>query len=225
MFPANPDPMGHADPSLLAVDPSISYCGLAIAQMVNPLDQFILASGVFTPNREQGDANRVAALGAAIKVLAREWNVQRIVVETPTTLYVKKGRSLDALKLLLVIGAVYAAGGFLGVPVYGMTVKQWKGGGTQHKEHTLALAQALWPHDKMQSDDEAEARLLALAVVQPDEVRAAIGILKLGAPVDRAVGALRRTWQWGPREIGKIESMLGRNRLTGTAKTRKRGRG
>ncbi|KKL54384.1 hypothetical protein LCGC14_2265890, partial [marine sediment metagenome] len=38
MFPANPDPMGHADPSLLAVDPSMSYCGMAIAQMVNPLD-------------------------------------------------------------------------------------------------------------------------------------------------------------------------------------------
>ena len=217
--------MGHADPSLLAVDPSMSDCGMAIAQVVNPLDQFILASGVLRPPKEASDAVRIACIGRGIKTLAENWNVQRIVVETPTTLYVKAGRSLDALKLLLVIGAVYAAGGFLGVPVHGMTVKQWKGGGTQYKEHTLALAVALWPHDKMESDDEAEARLLALAMTQPDEVRAAIGLLKLGAPVDKAIGALKREWQWGPREIGKIESLVGRNRLTGTAKSRKGRRG
>ncbi|MDV2504703.1 MAG: hypothetical protein RX318_12225, partial [bacterium] len=88
MLPGNPDPMGHADPSLLAVDPSMSYCGMAIAQVVNPLDQFILASGVLKPDPQLSDAARIGTIAGGIKFLAENWNVQRIVVETPTTLYI-----------------------------------------------------------------------------------------------------------------------------------------
>ena len=217
----HPDPMGASDPSLLAVDPSMNQCGVAIAQMVNPLDRFILASGRILPPREASDAKRVAYVGKCIKDLARVWNVQRIVVEAPTSLYVKKGRSLDALKVLLVIGGVYAAGGFLEIPVIGITVKQWKGSGSQSKDHSVALAKALWPLDTMASDDEAEARLIALGLAQPDELRAAIGLLKLGTPIEKVLGCFRREWQWGPREMDRIDALVAKNRLTGVAGSRK----
>lgn len=217
----HPDPMGASDPSLLAVDPSMGQCGVAIAQMVNPLDRLILTSGVIEPKRDESDAKRVVYVSQCIKRLARTWNVQRIVVETPSSMYVKRGRSLDALKVLLVIGAVYAAGGFLEVPVIGITVKQWKGGGKQFKEHTLNLCRALWPNDPMDNDDEAEARLIALGLAQPSELRAAIGLLKLNAPMERVIGCFQRQWRWGPREIQKIDELVAKNRLTGTAKSRK----
>ena len=217
----HPDPMGASDPSLLAIDPSMEKCGAAIAQMVNPLDSMILASGVIRPNPKENDALRVSFVTRSIKQLARTWNIQRIVVETPTSMFVKRGRSLDALKVLLVIGAVYGAGGFLEVPVVGITVKQWKGGGKQFKEHSIALAKALWPLDRMENDDEAEARLLALGLAQPDELRAAFGLLKLNAPIDRVIGTFRREWMWGPRELDRIDKLVAANRLTGTAGSKK----
>ena len=220
MLPANPSVMDR-EPCMMAVDPSMLQCGVAFAQLVNPIDSFILGSGVIKPPQRDSDADRISLLGASFREAIRDWDVQRILVETPTSMYVKRGRSLDALKVLMVIGAVYAVAGAMGVPVHGMTVNQWKGGGSHYKEHSVELARALWPNDVMESDDEAEARLLALAFIQPDEMRAAIALMKHSAPVDRAVGVIKRQWPFGPRELARIEDGLSDNRLRGVAGSRK----
>ena len=205
----------------MAVDPSMQQCGLAFAVPVNPIESFILGSCVVKPPQKESDASRIAYLGMHLRVAIREWDVQRILVETPTSMYVKKGRSLDALKVLMAIGAVYAVAGVYGLPVHGMTVNQWKGGGTQYKEHSVALAQALWPNDRMETDDEAEARLLALAFIQPDEMRAAFALMKMNVPIDRPLGVIKRQWPFGPRELARIEDGLSDNRLRGVAGSKK----
>lgn len=220
MIPKNPDPF-DAEPCLMAVDPSMSHCGVAFVRTVNPLDSFILGSGVIKPNAKESDAERIAYLGAVIVAAFQEWNVQRVLVEIPTSMYVKKGRSLDALKVLLPIGAVFGVAGAKNIPVHAITVNQWKGGGTQYKEHSIELAKALWPGDHMETDDEAEARLLALAFIQPDEVRAAIALMKMNAPVERVLGVIKREWPFGPRELARIQDGLADNRLRGVAGSRK----
>jgi Holliday junction resolvasome RuvABC endonuclease subunit len=205
----------------MAVDPSMGSCGIAFAQTSSPLATFILGSGVLQPPQRESDATRVAFLGLHLRRAMLDWDVQRVLVETPSTMYVKQGRSLDTLKVLMVIGAVYAVAGAMGVPVHGMTVNQWKGGGSQYKEHSVALARALWPNDQRGTEDEAEARLLALAFIQPDEMRAALGLMKLHAPVERAIGVIKREWPFGPRELSRIEDGLKDNRLRGVAGSRK----
>jgi len=209
------------DPCLMAVDPSMIQCGVAFAQLTNPLENFILGGGTINPDTKASDADRIAFVGAELHHVIRTWNVQRILVEMPTSMYVKRGRSLDALKVLLVLGGVYAVAGAMQIPVHGMTVNQWKGGGSQYKEHSRTLAAALWPNERIDTDDEAEARLLALAFVQPDEVRGAIGLMKMNAPVDRAVGVIKREWPFGPRELARIQDGLKDNRLRGVAGSRK----
>ncbi len=209
------------DPCLMAVDPSMIQCGVAFAQLTNPLENFILGGGVIKPNPKASDAERIALVGSELHHCIRTWNVQRILVEQPTSMYVKRGRSLDALKVLLVLGGVYAVAGAMAIPVHGMTVVQWKGAGSHYKEHSRTLNDALWPNERVDTDDEAEARLLALAFVQPDEMRAAIGLLKMNAPVERAVGVIRREWPFGPRELARIQDGLKDNRLRGVAGSRK----
>jgi hypothetical protein len=156
--------------------------------------------------------------------MVREWNVDRIIVETPTSMFVKRGRSLDALKVLLVIGAVYAAAGYLLVPVHGVTVSDWKGAGSHDKDHSVALVKAIWPAYKDVKHDEAEALLLCLSAVQPMEVRMAFGLMKLNCPMSRIIGVIKNEWSWGPREVQRIEELANKNRLSGTASSRK-GRG
>lgn len=209
------------DPCLMAVDPSMNQLGVAFAQPVNPLQDFILGTGTIKPPQRGSDAERIALVGAELHHAIRAWNVQRILVEIPTSMYVKRGRSLDALKVLLPIGGVFAVAGAMQIPVHAMTVNQWKGGGTQYKEHSYRLAVELWPQEIIHTEDEAEARLLALAFIQPDEVRAAIAVLKMNAPVERAVGVIKREWPFGPRELARIEDGLADNRLRGTAGSRK----
>lgn len=215
-------PIGYdLDPCLMAVDPSMTQLGVAFAVLVNPLEHMILGTGTINPPQRGSDADRIAMVGRELNRAINAWNVQRVLVEIPTSMYVKKGRSLDALKVLLPIGACFAIAGCMKIPVHAITVNQWKGGGTQYKEHTLDLARALWPNELIVTEDEAEARMLALAFVQPDEVRAAIALMKMNAPVDRAVGLIKREWPFGPRELARIEDGLADNRLRGVAGSRK----
>lgn len=155
--------------------------------------------------------------------MVRDWNVHSIFVETPTSLYVKRGRSLDALKVLLAIGGIYAASGYLRVPVYGVRVKDWKGAGSHDKDDSVALVKAIWPAYK-ESDvkhDEAEAALLCLSAVQPVEVKMAFGLMRLNCPMSRILGVIKNEWSWGPREVKRIEELANKNRLSGTASSRK----
>ena len=74
-------------------------------------------------------------------------------------------------------------------------------------------------------EPEAEAALLCLSVVQPQEVRGAIGLLKINAPIERVLGHVKNEWSWGAREIERIEKLAAGNRLSGTASSRKGRRG
>ena len=202
-------------PCFVTVDPSMGKCGLAVARPSEPLERLVRASGVAIAPERASDADRVAAIGGILKKICREWRVTFIVIETPTSLFVKKGRSMEALKVLLPIGGVYGAAGVLDIPVHGISVREWKGSGKQFKEHSIALAEGLWPDWQAVTDDEAEARLLALSVVQPDEVRMAYGLLKINAPMDKVLGAFHREWSWGPRELDRVVKLGEANRLTG----------
>ncbi|MCP4896867.1 MAG: crossover junction endodeoxyribonuclease RuvC [bacterium] len=221
----NPDPTDRT-PVLVGCDPSMGYCGVAVCCPSAGMEDFVRYSYVIKAPRSGSDGERVAAVAAGLRRITQEWNVERIIVETPTSLYVKKGRSIEALKVLLVIGAVYGAAGYLKVPVHGISVKEWKGAGAQDKDNSVALVNALWPgyakllryKERPMTHDEAEAILLCLAAVQPQEVRGAFGLLKINAPLDRALGHLRHEWSWGSREIERIEKLAAANRLSGKMK-------
>lgn len=206
----NPDPE-DSTPVIVGCDPGLRKCGIAVAQPRNALEDFILDSTVVTTPSDGSDAQRVRIITAHLKRVLLEWPVEYILVETPTSLYVKKGRSIEALKILLMLGAVYAAAGYMDVPVHGLSVKEWKGPKSHNKADSVALSKVIWPRafDLPLTDDEAEAQLLCLSVVQPTELRAAFMLMKMNVAPDRVMGTLKRDWMYGARQMQALEKRSG----------------
>ena len=207
-------------PVIVGCDPSLRRCGFAVAQPRNPLDRFLLYSGVVKTPQTATDGQRIAIVTKHLRQIVLEFNVERILVETPTSLYVKRGRSLEALKVLMMIGAVYAAAGYLSVPVHGLTVKEWKGATSSNKQVSVDLSNTIWPGQSPLEDDEAEAQLICLAAVQEREVRAAYTLAAMQVPTSRILGALNREWMYGAREIARLEARAA-TRLKGKASKQK----
>jgi Holliday junction resolvasome RuvABC endonuclease subunit len=176
-----------------------------VAQPRNPLDRFLLYSHTVKTPQTATDGQRIAIVTKHLHEICLEFNVERILLETPTSLYVKRGRSLESLKVLLQIGAVYAAAGYLGIPVHGLTVKEWKGATSSNKQISIDLAKTIWAQGEDLEDDEAEAQLLCLSAVQEREVRAAYTLAAMQVPAERILGALNREWMYGAREIERLE--------------------
>lgn len=207
----NPHPE-DSTPVIVGCDPSLRKCGIAVAQPRNALEDFILASTVVTTPADASDQERVRIVTAQLKRVLLEWSVEYILVETPTSLYVKKGRSIDALKVLLMLGAVYGAAGYMEVPVHGLTVKDWKGPKSHSKPDSVALSSVIWPRSGKRAplkDDEAEAQLLCLSAVQPVELRAAFMLMKMQVAPDRVMGTLKREWMYGARQMQALEKRSG----------------
>lgn len=206
----NPHPE-DSTPVIVGCDPGLRKCGIAVAQPRNALEDFILDSTVVTTPSDGSDAERVRIITAQLKRVLLEWPVEYILVETPTSLYVKKGRSIEALKILLMLGGVYAAAGYMDVPVHGLSVKEWKGPKSHNKADSVALSKVIWPRafDLPLTDDEAEAQLLCLSVVQPIELRAAFMLMKMNVAPDRVMGTLKRDWMYGARQMQALEKRSG----------------
>jgi len=207
----NPHPE-DSTPVIVGCDPGLRKCGFAVAQPRNRLEDFILDSTVVIPPSDASDAERVRIVTAKLKRVLLEWPVEYILVETPTSLYVKKGRSIEALKMLLTLGAVYGAAGYMDVPVHGLSVKEWKGPKSHNKADSVGLSKVIWPREKKKSaltDDEAEAQLLCLSVVQPTELRAAFMLMKMNVAPDRVMGTLKREWMYGARQMQALEKRSG----------------
>ncbi len=197
---------------IVGCDPGLRKCGIAVAQPRNSLEHFILASTVVTTRSGASDQERVRIVTAQLKRVLLEWRVEYILVETPTSLYVKKGRSIEALKMLLMLGAVYGAAGYMNVPVHGLSVKEWKGPKSHSKSDSVALSKVIWPRAKKTpplTDDEAEAQLICLSAVQPTELRAAFMLMKMQVAPARVMGTLKRDWMYGARQVEAIEKRSG----------------
>ena len=207
----NPHPE-DSTPVIVGCDPSLRKCGIAVAQPRSSLDHFILASTVVTTPSDASDAARVQIITTRLRMVLLEWRVEYIIVETPTSLYVKKGRSIEALKVLLMLGAVYGAAGYMDVPVHGLSVKEWKGPRSHDKADSVALSGVIWPRAKTRpplKDDEAEAQLLCLSAVQPAELRAAFLLMKMRVAPNRVMGTLKREWMYGARQMEALEKRSG----------------
>lgn len=205
-WPPDPDLTDCAGPVIMAVDPSLNSLGLALGQADRELPDFIQASMCLRQRGDLPDAERIEVIARTISQTIRMWPVDRILVECPTSLYVKRGRSIDSLKFLLVIGAVQAAAGYMGVPVHSVTVREWKGRGTQDKDHSVALAGELLGVRNV-FVDEMEACLLALYACKPMQMVAAFQLMKLGVGVEKAVETFGADVKFGPNELTKLENM------------------
>jgi len=207
----NPHPE-DSTPVIVGCDPGLRKCGIAVAQPRNSLEHFILASTVVTTPSGASDAERVRIVTAQLKRVLLEWRVEYILVETPTSLYVKKGRSIEALKMLLMLGAVYGAAGYMSVPVHGLSVKEWKGPKSHSKSDSVALSKVIWARASNRpalTDDEAEAQLICLSAVQPTELRAAFLLMKMHVFPTRVMGTLKRDWMYGARQMEALEKRSG----------------
>lgn len=216
-WPPTPDATTCAGQIILAVDPSMNSLGLALAQADRGLKDFIRASYCLRQRSELPDGERVRIVAQTLRQALDMWPVDRIVVECPTSLYVKRGRSMDTLKVLLVIGAVQAAAGYTGVPVHSVTVRDWKGRGSVDKEHSVELAHELLGVVSV-SVDEVEACLLALYACKPTQMVAAFQLMKLQVGVQRAVETFGAHVKFGPNELTKLEEVSRLVRLTSKGK-------
>lgn len=205
---------------ILAVDPSMNSLGLALAQADRDLKDFIQASYCLRQRSGLPDGDRIKVVAQTVRQALDMWPVDRIVVECPTSLYVKRGRSMDTLKVLLVIGAVQAAAGYMGVPVHSVTVRDWKGRGSVDKEHSIALGRELLGVQHV-FEDEVEACLLALYACKPTQMVAAFQLMKLQVGVAKAVETFGEQVKFGPNELTKLEEVSRLVRLTSKAKKRK----
>lgn len=204
---------------ILAVDPSMNSLGLAIGQPDRELKEFIKDSYCLKQRSELPDGDRIRVVAETIKQTVAIWPVERIVVEVPTSLYVPRGRSIDALKVLLVIGAVQAAAGYCMVPVHSVSVRDWKGKGRADKEHSIALGHELLGLDARQHD-EIEACLLALWACKPTQMVAAFQLMKIGVGVEKAVETFGADVKFGSRELTKLEEVSRLVRLSAKGKKR-----
>ena len=116
--------------------------------------------------------------------------------------------------------------GYLSIDVHAIPVVEWRGDrGKLDKDQSIALASNIfgWLPGRSTpigpiTHDEVEAQLLALWTVQPDEVRAALALQRLNVPMDRVLGALKREWFWGARELERLEALGSGHRLSGKKK-------
>lgn len=218
-WPPEP-PVDFVGPAILGLDPSMNSMGLAVARPCEQIDSFIQCSGVFRQRSEHADELRIEMIADVIRRTVDMWPIERIIVECPTSLYVPRGRSIDALKFLLVLGAIQAAAGYMNVKVNTVTVRDWKGKGKAEKWHSRELAFALMGRTA-KYDDELEACLLALYACKPTEMVVAFHLMRLGASAEKAIETFGKDVKFGPQEVNKLEALGRMIRLRASGKKMK----
>jgi hypothetical protein len=169
-----------------------------------PLSRFVISTHRFSVGGN--DVQRLQHLVDRLRWLDREHRVERVVVELPTSLYVPRGRGLEALKVLLAIGAVVGWAEATGLRVTTLAVDQWKGRRNHDKQLSVQLAGAIWPDLFWPDDHMAEAALLALAAVQPDAVRAGFVLLRQGWGPEKALAPFRAEWTLTDQDLARLEA-------------------
>lgn len=216
-WPPKP-PEDFDGPAILALDPSLNSLGLAVACPTSEdMGSFIQCSTALRQRSDEPDGVRIQLIAKVIRQTVERWGVDRIIVECPTSLYVPRGRSISALKVLLVLGAVQAAAGYMNVWVNTVTVRDWKGKGQADKQHSRDLALVLMGRTA-KYDDELEACLLALYACKPTEMVVAFHLMRLGASADKAVETFGKDIRFGPQEVNKLEAIGRRIRLRAKGK-------
>lgn len=214
-----PKPPEHfVGPAILALDPSLNSMGFAVAcPGSEDRHSFIQCSTALQQRSDQADEVRIEVITEVIRQTVEMWWIDRIIVECPTSLYVPRGRSISALKFLLVLGAVQGAAGYLNVKVNTVTVRDWKGKGKAQKWHSRDLALALLGRTA-KYDDELEACLLALYACKPTEMVVAFQLMGLGASAEKAIETFGKDVKFGPQELNKLEAIGRKIRLLAKGK-------
>ena len=172
----------------VAVDPSLTRPGFALIDPFAPPESLLLCTHSTTFHKDASDAMRVGKIAGTLNLIWRMTGIERVIVEVPSSLYVPRGRSVTALKPLMVCGAVMAMLGYRDVPVHAVRVEDWKGPGhTGDKTVSLELAWSLWPNHQFANDDEAEAALLGMWAVLPDQTTETYQLRVVGVAPKRAI--------------------------------------